>query len=168
MEEKKNEGINDKDGKLRSYECIVSIWSRMDESYWTSVNVFILIVGLLLAGYSQIIGKSKPLSYVYCTAGILICLIWLFILHKKIAFIYIAEDIGRNLERAIYSDLQPGGFFTRSKKIFLNAGEDWFNEFFKRRKIFTKVSAAFLTSFILPAVIIAVWVGILIATWVYL
>ena len=168
MDAKKNEEINDKGGKLTSYESVISIWRRMDESYWTSVNVFILIVGLLLAGYSQIIGKPKQLLYVYCVAGILICLIWLFVSHRKMAFTYIAEDVGRDLERIIYSDLQDGGFFTRSEKTFENGDGEWLNKFFNRRKIFTNVGSAFLMSFILPTVMIVIWIGILIATWIYL
>ena len=83
MEEKKNEEINKKNRELANYEIIISIWRRMDESYWTSVNIFILIIGLLLAGYSQIIDIAKQLLYVYCIAAILISLIWLFVLHKK-------------------------------------------------------------------------------------
>jgi len=168
MEAKKNGEVKDNDGKLTSYESVISIWKRMDESYWTSVNVFILIVGLLLAGYSQIIDKPKQLLYVYCIAGISICLIWLFVSHRKMAFTYIAEDVGRDLERTIYSDLQDGGFFTRSKKIFKNDDDEWLNEFFKRRKIFTKIGSAFLMSFILPTVMIVIWIGILIVTWIYL
>jgi hypothetical protein len=43
MEEKKNEEINEKNRKLKNYEIIISIWRRMDESYWTSE-----VIGLLL------------------------------------------------------------------------------------------------------------------------
>ena len=184
MKEKKNEEINDKDRKLTNYESIISIWKRMDESYWTSVNVFILIVGLLLAGYSQIIEKPKPLLYVYCIAGILICLIWLFVSHKKMAFTYIAEDIGRQLEEIIYSDLKKlpsgknfaGGFFTMSKNIFdkdadkeiKDNSRQWLNDFFNCRKVFTKVGSAKLMSFYLPIVMIVVWIGILVVTWLCL
>jgi hypothetical protein len=92
-------------------------------------------------------------------------IIWLFILHKKMAFTYIAEEIGRDLEGATYSDLDEGGFFTKSKKIFKNNDEKWLNEFFKKRKIFTKGGSAFLVSFILPTGMIVIWIGILIVTW---
>jgi uncharacterized LabA/DUF88 family protein len=183
MEEKKNEEINEKNRKLKNYEIIISIWRRMDESYWTSVNIFILIIGLLLAGYSQIIdiaNIAKPLLYVYCIAAILISLIWLFVLHKKKAFVYLAEEVGRELEETMYSDLakverdlektkdsdlHKVGFFTRSKEIFKNGDEKMLNEFLKRRKIFTKVRSAFLMCFILPTVMIVIWICILIVTW---
>ena len=165
MEEKKNEEINEKNSKLTKYEIIISIWRRMDESYWTSVNIFILMIGLLLAGYSQIIDIAKPLLYVYCIAAILISLFLLFVLHKKKAFTYIAEEIGRELEGTTYSDLDEGGFFTRSKKIFKNDDEKWLNEFFKKGKIFTKFGSAFLVSFILPTGMIVLWIVILIVTW---
>ncbi len=168
MEEKKNEEINKKNRELANYEIIISIWRRMDESYWTSVNIFILIIGLLLAGYSQIIDIktiAKPLLYVYCIAAILISLIWLFVLHRKKAFTYIVEEIGRELERTTYSDLAKGGFFMMSEEIFRKGDEKLLNKFFKKRKIFTKVGSAVLVTFILPTGMIVIWIGILIVTW---
>ena len=170
MEEKKNEKINEMDRKLTNYESIISIWRRTDESYWTSVNMFILIEGLLLAGYSQIIGRPKQLLCVYCIAGILIGLIWLFVLNRKMAFSYIAEEVGRDLEKTTYSDLKKGGFFMRSKKIFFkkNMDKQWLKEYYNGREIFARYGSSWLMSIFLPIVMVVIWFVISIVTCLYL
>lgn len=168
MEAKKDVKIKGEEGKLTRYGSIISIWRRLDETYGTSVNLFLFTTGLFLVGYSQLIEMNKGFLYRYCAAGILICLIWLFVLHRIVAQIYVVEDVGLDLEKEIFSDLNEGGFFTRSRKLVINGDREWIDKTFKRRKIFTKVTSAFIMSYILPILLLVIWIGLMIATYNYL
>ena len=169
----------DRNEELKKYESINSIWRRYDESYWFSFHMFIIIMGLLLVGYSQVINTSIFsifLSIIYCGAGMSISLIWLFVLHKKMAFTYIAEEVGRDLEDTIFPDFYKG-IFTRAKYTFhpfekdekeekkwKEKREKFLNSHFDKRVIFTQKSSSKLTAFYIPLILIAIWIIILIGT----
>jgi len=112
---------NNNDEIIQKYDVVISIWKRMDESYWTSFNMFLIIEGLLLAGYSQVIdikNFSKVFGYsiIYSVAGIVITMLWWYVFNKKMAFTYLAEDCARELEEKIFNN--GCGYFQKTVKIF--------------------------------------------------
>ena len=170
----------DRNEELKKYESIVSIWRRWDESYWTSFYVFIIVIGLLLAGYSQTVyNKFIGFPLVYCIVGIIITIIWLFILHRKLVHIYIAEYIGRNVEEKINSDSKLGCFMASNEfkkrikdkepqtKNELKKLEEELEGKFENRIKYTKRSSGYLVSYIFPLIIIAIWILFLIVTLIY-
>lgn len=155
----------DIENNLKKYEQVISIWKRWDESYWTSVYVFILVLGLMFAGFSQIYDKSKIIALIFCITGVLISLIWMLILHKKLAHIYIAESEGRIFEMMLFSNTKFNGCFALNKKYSENQLPEISN-IFKWRKILTEFSSGFLVSFVLPLIFIAIWSVIFLITLV--
>lgn len=173
-EEKRNgtEETNDREQELKKYENIISVWKRLDESYWSSVHMYIIIMGLLLAGFSQMIDKSTLLLFIYCCAGIIISLIWILILHKKMSNTYIAEEVARDLEEETFVGLEYRGVFTRTKYTYYhhdNSKEEkkwskWRKEFlighFGKRQGLTNISSAKLVSYYFPLFMWILWIVI--------
>ena len=161
--------MSEPENNLNKYGYVISIWKRWDESYWTSFHMFLIVEGLLLAGYSQVIDirditKISNYSIIYSLAGIAITILWLFVLHKKMAFTYLAEDVARELENSVFTDLQKGGPFQRSEYTFHGMGDnkkidiDWLQGHFGGRWIYTIFPSSTLIAFCIPFLIFEIWV----------
>ena len=139
--------------RIEQYTSIISIWERWDESYWSSFNMFVLIITLLVAGFSQLV-NNKPIAAVVCLVGISMSISWLFILNRKFFIILIAESIGRTLE----TEIKLQGCFLLSdyekNKIKENTSNIIFN---KWQKSFAKKSSGLIASLIIPIIIIEFW-----------
>jgi hypothetical protein len=146
---------NMREYRLNKYNAVISIWTRWDESYWTSFNIFVLVISLFVAGYAQIFGLHKILACITCSAGIIVSILWLYILNKKYINILWAEEVGKELEKKIFSYFTNRGCFTK--------GED-FNDFIKNnqfisplQKKFTTQHSGYIASLIFPLTIIEFW-----------
>ncbi|UCF12785.1 MAG: hypothetical protein JSW06_00630 [Thermoplasmatales archaeon] len=147
---------NTPNNNLRRYEILVNIWKRWDESYWTSFYIFILIIGLLFAGFAHIYDKTKLLALILCLAGILISSIWLFILHKKLTHIYLAEKEGRKLEKIIFDNESNQGLPLGCFQAIMNPDKNFLSERFKSRFFLTKIPSGILVAFVIPFIFIAI------------
>ena len=151
---------------LQKYDILVSIWKRWDESYWTSFYVFVLVTGLLFAGYAQIYDREIIIACIISIAGIIISIIWIFILNRKLTHIYLAEKEGRKLEELIFvnKDINQKlslGCFRATK----NPDRKFLSDMFKSRQILTNVSSGLLVSLAIPIVIVLTWFAVFVVTY---
>ncbi|HEC95092.1 MAG TPA: hypothetical protein ENI45_03905 [Thermoplasmatales archaeon] len=162
------------DRKLLEYESVISIWKRMDESYWTSVHVFVIIMGLLFAGYSKIIqmdgAEKEIISFIYCVAAIIMCVIWLFVLQRKLAHIYLAQEVAIEFENG------NKGYFTKrnemlnrkskefNEKLSKKFLDDYFDEYCGIRRCLVKIPSGTLMAFWFPISMAITWLFILMKT----
>lgn len=166
------EEISNKDLlELKKYEHIVTIWNRWDESYWTSFNYFLVINGLFFVALYTVLSKTFGsdynfvLSVIFCIGGLASCLIWLFILNKKLTFIYLAEQLGRKIEEEklypsnskIKGCFYGGHAYKTDKETYKDVYESitWF------QKGFIKISSGLLTAFVLPFLFSVLWMFLL-------
>lgn len=145
---------NDED--IKKYDSIISIWKRWDESYWTSFYVYIIVIGLFLAGFSQTIGRINIVALFICILGFLMSIYWLFILHKKYAHIIIAETEGKKIERSVFSNSNVNGCFTSAEK-FKKGELPEISKIFGCRRFLTESSSGFVVSFIVPMTFLCIW-----------
>lgn len=134
-----------------SDDDIILIWKRWDESYWISFNVFVIMTGLLLAGYSQVVKmKIIELAVPYCVGGFFISLIWLIILCRKYALIIAAESEKEDL---FDKRIRTCKNLDNNKKL---------DKLIIRR--FKKSSSGFYASVLFPILIMILWFVMLIIT----
>jgi hypothetical protein len=173
------------DELIKKYESIISIWTRWDESYWASFNYFLVINGLFFIAFYTIFSKTFGsdnsnsnndifLPLIICIGGLASCIIWLFILNKKLTFIYLAEFIGRKHEEWIYLDSETQGENEKKIKGCFYGNNKFMNENEKEtykdihqsikwyQKGFTKKGSGMLTAFALPLLFSIIWASLLI------
>ena len=112
---------------------------------------------MLFAGYAQIYDKTKLLALILSLAGILISSIWLFILHKKLTHLYLAEKEGRKLEKLIFNNVSNQELSLGCFQAIRSPDNNFLSDRFKSRSFLTKISSGFLVAFVLPFIFIAIW-----------
>lgn len=81
-----------------SYSSTIDIWTRWDDSFWTSFNMFLLTVSILLVGFATVYQYSKIVPVLISIIGIVSSYFWLRILNRKYIHIILAQKIGRRRE----------------------------------------------------------------------
>ena len=88
------------------YQCAVSLWVYEGQVIWARFNAMLLGHSILLAVLTGLLTSSKPTNLTalrvgLCFAGVLLCLVWLFLTDR--GFRYHAYWIGsaRKLEKHI-------------------------------------------------------------------
>jgi hypothetical protein len=150
---------------LKRYEILVTIWKRWDESYWTSFNIFVVVTGLLLAGFTQLGKNDDILKQIFCFAGITISILWLLTLNRKFVHLTCCEEEGRKLEKEIYKNTDKKfGVYTSIKK-FAHPESEEDNKYKKEiqnilgfKKYLTGFSTGALMACVFPIVILIVWI----------
>ena len=138
-------------GIIQKYEATLSIWTRWDESYWTSFNIFILIIGVLFAALSQVYTKL-PIVLLICISGLVVTINWIFVLQRKLVHIYVAQEIGKNLETQIFQGMKLGGSFTEIYKFKKTPKDSILKEHYKKwykrcQMKFAEKSSGFFSAF---------------------
>lgn len=152
---------------LKKYEYIVSIWQRWDESYWTSFNYFLVINGLFFVAFYTVFNKlfndntDVFVSSIFCIFGFFSCIIWLYILNKKLTFIYLAECVGRKHEEKIYPDLEIKGCFYGNSNYLKEKEKNNYKDVHETikwyQKGFIKLGSGKLTACAIPILFCILW-----------
>jgi len=115
----------------RHYDSMISIWIHMDQSLWTSINIFLIIEGICFAATYTLAQAStwNELAFTaICLFGLVISIIWFVVGGRRKAALILIEHQARHLEKEIFSDKIAGGvveeyfpmYFTAAKAVFLN------------------------------------------------
>lgn len=115
---------------FKYYEILVELRTELDNSYWTAVNFFILVQGILIAGVFGFLANSFKLEPQWLlpieAGGLIFAIMWLFVSSRKMAALRLAEEQGRAIEEIIRIDNKQKTdepftfplFFYGSKSIF--------------------------------------------------
>ena len=82
-------------GELRTCSDLYIHW---DTNYWYSVYIFLILQGALIVAYTQILINSNiinnELKYLegIAISGVILTIVWIFILNKKFAFTYWSQE----------------------------------------------------------------------------
>ena len=104
--DKENPGIDF--NPERYYSDLLTIWVHQDEGYFTSVNVFLIMQGLLFVALYQIAiaGLPSMIAAGLAAIGMTISVMWLFVSARKGAAILLLEHQLRHLEDEIFAKRQ--------------------------------------------------------------
>ncbi len=112
------------------YKILVELRTELDESYWTAVNFFILVQGILIAGVFGFLADTSKLEPYWLlpieAGGLIFAVMWLFVSSRRMAALRLAEEQGRAIEAIIRinNKQKPNEpfrfplFFYGSKSIF--------------------------------------------------
>ena len=84
---------------FKKYELIIKLYNSATDKYWKIYSIFLVIMGLLFAGFSQVIEFGIEIVTMYCIIGIVISFIWMPVIRRNIVHAEICEDLGRNIEK---------------------------------------------------------------------
>ena len=149
---------------FKRYNKIITIWEHWDKGYWTSFHIFIIINGLLFAGFTQVIQRTIVIAFIFCVAGVIINFIWMFILNGKLAHMYKAQELGKELESNIFIDSK--GCFTEIEK-FKNNPYLLKNHLKGSQVLFASQSTGYYSAYLFPIIVIIIWFSLLVVTFVY-
>lgn len=111
------------------YEQLVTIWMHMDDTLWSSLNIFLLTQGILFAGIAVLFDKEKMienLPQIIACAGVVISFMWLFVSGRRRQALILIEHQCRHLEAEMLdgrkNDVEKyfPMYFTAARAVFLN------------------------------------------------
>jgi hypothetical protein len=126
-QKKTGEGID----LMEYYKILIEVWKEQNSSFWTSINVFLVMEGLLFTALFAVSSNADfgPLI-IYCIAivGIVLSLLWLFVSTRKKEALRLVGHQARVLERKLFAaniknidDVEGyfSMFFSGNRAVFL-------------------------------------------------
>ncbi|MBN1110189.1 MAG: hypothetical protein JXA45_05460 [Methanomassiliicoccales archaeon] len=89
------------------YARIIEIWTHMDETLWSSLNMFLLTQGILFAGLMVIFDsemRTSSIPTLICVAGIIMTMMWIFVSGRRKHSLFLIEHQARHLEKEIFAN----------------------------------------------------------------
>jgi len=92
---------------LDYYNTLVEIWRHQDTSFWASLNIFLIIEGMMIVAFFQAKGieqNGENLGFYILIFGIFITIVWLFSGNRRKYAIRLTSLQGRCLEEKIFTE----------------------------------------------------------------